>query len=165
MSLKPQVEALIYAAEEPITLDQLSLLLKDAVLAELAAARENAAMARADEVRADDAARGTPAESMLLPELDAAWEEELSGLNPGPWLVQNSPEAAQAGSSPERESLWEDDEPFFAIEAGTMESAALSEFSPEDRSGEADAAPESSAAVAAPETAARKRQPKKSEQE
>ena len=39
MSLKAKVEAMIYAAEEPITLEQISLLLKDIVLAELAAAR------------------------------------------------------------------------------------------------------------------------------
>ena len=48
MSLKAKVEAIIYAAEEPITLEQLSLLLKDAVLADLAAARENAAIELAD---------------------------------------------------------------------------------------------------------------------
>ena len=48
MSLKAKVEAVIYAAEEPITLEQLSVLLKDAVLAELAAARENAAIEQAD---------------------------------------------------------------------------------------------------------------------
>src|SRR5271157_957824 len=37
MSLKAKVEAIIYAAEEPVTLDQLALLLKDAVLAQLQA--------------------------------------------------------------------------------------------------------------------------------
>ena len=35
MSLKAKLEAIIYAAEEPVTLDQLALLLKDAVLADL----------------------------------------------------------------------------------------------------------------------------------
>lgn len=34
MSLKAQVEAIIYAAEEPVTLDQMAALLKDAVAAE-----------------------------------------------------------------------------------------------------------------------------------
>ena len=48
MSLKAKVEAMIYAAEEPVTLEQLSVLLKDVVLADLAAARENAAMEQAD---------------------------------------------------------------------------------------------------------------------
>src|SRR5271167_3098386 len=37
MSLKAKVEAIIYATEEPVTLDQLASLLKDAVLAELQA--------------------------------------------------------------------------------------------------------------------------------
>ena len=37
MSLKAKVEAIIYATEEPVTLNELALLLKDAVLAELQA--------------------------------------------------------------------------------------------------------------------------------
>src|SRR4051812_5061707 len=39
MALKAKIEAIIYAAEEPITLEQISLLVKDMVLAEEAAAR------------------------------------------------------------------------------------------------------------------------------
>lgn len=39
MALKAKIEAIIYAAEEPITLDQISLLVKDMVLAEEAAAK------------------------------------------------------------------------------------------------------------------------------
>ena len=37
MSLKPKIEAIIYAAEEPITLEHITLLVKDMVLAEMAA--------------------------------------------------------------------------------------------------------------------------------
>ena len=37
MSLKAKVEAIIYATEEPVTLDQLASLLGDAALAELQA--------------------------------------------------------------------------------------------------------------------------------
>ncbi|PSH03836.1 MAG: SMC-Scp complex subunit ScpB [Acidobacteria bacterium] len=44
MSLKAKIEAIIYAAEEPVTLEQISLLLKQVVLADLAAAKENAAI-------------------------------------------------------------------------------------------------------------------------
>src|ERR1019366_1789413 len=40
MSVKAKVEALIYATEEPVTLNQLAALLKDAVLAELGAEEE-----------------------------------------------------------------------------------------------------------------------------
>ncbi len=35
MSLKAKLEAIIYATEEPVTLNELSALLKDAVLAEI----------------------------------------------------------------------------------------------------------------------------------
>jgi len=43
MGLKGKVEAIIYAAEEPITLEQISLLMKDAVLQELSAEQARAA--------------------------------------------------------------------------------------------------------------------------
>src|SRR6266542_2309281 len=148
MSLKAQVEALIYAAEEPLMLDQLAVLLKDAVLTELAAARD--AQAAADKAQFGDLSGETP----LLPELNAAWEQELSGLCP------STPTAGELGTPDpdqqtalEPESFSEDDEPYFATNA-----AALSEFASRKVSAEA-------AGVAAPETAARKRQPKKSEQE
>ncbi len=39
MSLKSKVEAIIYAAEDPVTLDQIAALLRDTVLVELAAER------------------------------------------------------------------------------------------------------------------------------
>src|SRR5580658_8892847 len=40
MSLKAKVEAIIYATEEPVTLNELASLLKDTVLAELRAEEE-----------------------------------------------------------------------------------------------------------------------------
>ena len=40
MSLKAKVEAIIYATEEPVTLNELASLLKDAVLAEMRAEEE-----------------------------------------------------------------------------------------------------------------------------
>jgi segregation and condensation protein B len=129
MSLKAKVEAMIYAAEEPITLEQLSVLLKDTVLAELAAARENAAIEQAD----------------LAAEAD---NQELNGPEPGPLMPQSAtPELAQVEDAQEDESFREADEPLFAAEP------------------DAQAAPEDSASVAVPETVARRRQPKKSEQE
>ncbi len=42
MGLKAKIEAVIYAAEEPITLEQISLLVKDIVLAEEAAGKAHA---------------------------------------------------------------------------------------------------------------------------
>jgi segregation and condensation protein B len=159
MSLKAKVEAVIYAAEEPITLEQLSVLLKDNVLAELAAARENAAIEQADFAAENDdqtyeqaghpCAADEPCESTDMPELDSS-AEELNGLEPGPLMPQPAtPEMAQVENAQEVESLGEGDEPLFAAEPAT----------------EAEAPPEDSASVTAPETVARKRQPKKSEQE
>jgi segregation and condensation protein B len=157
MSLKAQVEALIYAAEEPITLEQLAVLLKDAVLAEMAAEREQEAGAQPG---------ATSCESTLLPELDGGWEE-LNGLEPGPLMPQLELEPAE--SPAEQDSLWEDDEPLFAMQA-----EALSEFSLEDlaepsaawcEAAPSEPAPENSAGVAAAESSARKRQPRKSEKE
>jgi segregation and condensation protein B len=55
MSLKAKVEAIIYAAEEPVTLEQISLLLKDVVLAELASTRENLAIEQADAAATSEA--------------------------------------------------------------------------------------------------------------
>ncbi len=52
MSLKAQVEAIIYAAEEPVTLKQLAALLKDAVVADLRA-QEQARLAL-NEIVSDD---------------------------------------------------------------------------------------------------------------
>ena len=40
MSLKAKLEAIIYATEEPVTLNELAALLKDPVLAELRAEEE-----------------------------------------------------------------------------------------------------------------------------
>ena len=34
MAIKGQIEAIIYAAEEPVTLEQIALVLKDSVIAE-----------------------------------------------------------------------------------------------------------------------------------
>ena len=154
MSLKAKVEAVIYAAEEPITLEQLSVLLKDTVLAELASARENAAMEQANHAAESDEQTEYPyaadvtCESTVLPELDASMEE-LNGLEPGPLMPQSrTHEVAQAENVQAIDSFGEDDEPLFATPSGQAEAAA-----------------EESASVAAPETAARKRQPKKSEQE
>ena len=49
MGLKGKIEAIIYAAEEPITLGQIAFLMKDAVLQELAVERESAAAAQAEQ--------------------------------------------------------------------------------------------------------------------
>jgi segregation and condensation protein B len=116
MSLKAKVEAIIYAAEEPITLEQISLLLKDVVLADLASAKENAAIEQADSdaeaaaldaVTAEASASGGPS---LLPEL-APESPEMNSPEPDSMAPETSslgdvaqpeparPEPAQDGAT------------------------------------------------------------------
>jgi segregation and condensation protein B len=107
MSLKAKVEAIIYAAEEPVTLEQIALLLKDIVLADLASARENAAIEQADSAAealaadshaADYATEFHPAhsyasaaaESASMPEL-APESAELPCPEPGPLMLHGEP--------------------------------------------------------------------------
>jgi segregation and condensation protein B len=199
MSLKAKVEAIIYAAEEPITLEQISLLLKDAVLAELAAARENLAIEQADS--AAEAAASQPAESQesdLLPQFDpesptsafgaasaAAYtpapateeptEPELVTPEPGPLMPQSgSPSDTEITADPQQDEPCPADAPPPEppeSPATEVPAAEVSDATPPESSAEtaplptAEPEPANSASVAAPETAARKRQPKKSEQE
>lgn len=160
MRLKAKVEALIYAAEDPITLEQMAALLRDAVLAELTAEQQNAEA----EYPAD-----ISCESTFLPGLDSATEEWMEP-GPGPLMPQDllvTEEAAgEAEPSAEVESIGEDDEPFFALEATPLDAeAALVQVAGADVDPSSEAAPAETAGVIAPEAAARKRQPKKSEQE
>ena len=160
MSLKAKVEAIIYAAEEPITLEQIAQLLREVVLADLAAARENAAIEQADSAAealasgptnvsnaSDDEA--VAAEMLLLREL-ASDSEELICPEPDPLMPEKaaSEDAAREASE---EARGEEDIQQPAAEAIQNSST--------------DTEPAASAAVSAPETASRKRQPKKNEQE
>jgi segregation and condensation protein B len=103
MSLKAKVEAIIYAAEEPITLEQISLLLKDIVLADLASAKENAAIEQADsaaEAAAETSEAQAAEETALLPELELE-SAELNSLEPGPLMPE---EAAPVDDEPSQSS-------------------------------------------------------------
>jgi len=78
MSLKAKIEAIIYAAEEPVTLEQMSLLLKEVVLADLAAAKQNAAIEQANsaaEAATENMESESPSPELCLNEaLDTADE-------------------------------------------------------------------------------------------
>jgi segregation and condensation protein B len=100
MSLKAKVEAIIYAAEEPITLEQISQLLREVVLADLAAAKENDAIEQADSAaeaiaasanaaNPAEAADATLAETALLPELAPDLEEPICP-EAGPLMPQEA---------------------------------------------------------------------------
>ena len=117
MSLKAKVEAIIYAAEDPVTLEQMSLLLKDVVLADLASTKENLAIEQADsaaEAAAESAAESAiefaqpealvseeaksaeATETELLPEL-ALDSAELICPEPGPLMPEEASLVGTAG--------------------------------------------------------------------
>ena len=144
MSLKAKIEAIIYAAEEPITLEQISLLLKDIVLAELASTRENLAIEQADsaaEAAASEAASsdatvseiGSAAGSELRPDSGAESDSEL-GVGLGSELSSEPSSELSSGpdselSSGENSELSSDS----SYEAGelSLELAESPELSPE----------------------------------
>src|SRR6266568_436325 len=97
MSLKAKVEAIIYAAEEPITLEQMASLLKETVLAELASAKENAAIEQADSIA--EQASSNPTDSMEIPELSNGNGETICP-EPGPLM----PGAATSPDQSEEEN-------------------------------------------------------------
>jgi segregation and condensation protein B len=185
MSLKAKVEAIIYAAEEPITLEQISVLLKDIVLADLASAKENADIEKADAAAEARDALSDSSESALIPELSVD-DAELPILEPGPLMPDAATasaypapyEAATSDETPEEAAVAEpqpDSPPAEPIAAGPAEEAPI-EGEPASGQAESTSAepanvepaeptPAESAAVAAPETTSRKRQPKKTEQE
>jgi segregation and condensation protein B len=82
MSIKSQLEALIYAAEEPVTLDQMAALLKEELLA-----LKNAPANSADAQAAGEQPQGESAESAQPIHADTAGEAE--SLSPHPEQAEN----------------------------------------------------------------------------
>ena len=73
MSLKPKIEAIIYAAEEPISLEHITVLVKDMVLAEMAAEAEKAA----SETPVTENADALPGATEVEPTTEAASVSEV----------------------------------------------------------------------------------------
>jgi segregation and condensation protein B len=105
MSLKAKVEAIIYATEEPVTLNELASLLKDAVLADLQA--EEAARLALNETVSDGAAiaedtdgssEATPSDNMLLIDNEPGAPEESTV--PAESVIQTRPETPAEPPSP-----------------------------------------------------------------
>ncbi len=90
MSVKAKVEAIIYATEEPVTLNQLASLLKDAVLAEMWA--EEAARLALNETVSD----GQPAEESF-DDMDLVPDETIETDQPEP---EEAPASVLAGDAP-----------------------------------------------------------------
>ncbi len=102
MSLKAKLEAVIYAAEEPVTLAQLAGVFADEAL-ELKAEQEAAAQKESEEPGAEDAEVAPPAQEPL-PELespaDAAAEEAAAGETAEAGVTEAS-DAAQESAGPD----------------------------------------------------------------
>jgi segregation and condensation protein B len=176
MSLKAKVEAIIYAAEEPITLEQISQLLREVVLAELAADKENAAIEQADSVAealaadanatiAVEAAASASEKTALLPEL-AADSEELICPESGPLMPQVAvPEDAVFTDAAQSESVAESLEKAVSANEASEQTASEDMVSESVMQNSAESTAAASASVSVSDPAARKRQPKKSERE
>jgi len=153
MSLKAKVEAIIYAAEEPITLEQLSLLLKEAVLADMAAANENAAIGRADAAAEVEAASNGDG---LQPELVVDSVAPVCP-EPGPLMPEEADLQDSAESTIDSELVSPEPGPLMPREpAVVLQDADASELAAEEPV---------VASVNAPEPTSRKRKPQKTELE
>jgi segregation and condensation protein B len=93
MSIKSQVEALIYAAEEPVTLDQMAALLKEELLA-----LKNAPANSDEEQAAGEQPQGESAEPSLPIPANAASEPEP--LSPNPEQAENHLGAVETAPEP-----------------------------------------------------------------
>lgn len=166
MSLKAKVEAIIYAAEEPVTLEQMAALLRENVLAELAATR-----ARAEAEAAESG------ESVAAGESAAALNETADGAEAAAWETSGDPErvfdptakmlteTVEAAEAAAETAVEVSEEAVVAEPAMPDEAqpAALAETQP---AAPDEAEPAVGASVTAPETTARKRsKPVRTEQE
>jgi len=136
MGLKAKIEAVIYAAEEPITLELITLLVKDIVLAEEAAGK-----ARADSAKFEAPERAATPEADGTPTADASEPTEPAPAN----------DAANDGAVSQPDGFAEESpeevQEISGAETVPAEVAALTE-------------PESQASIAAPgQSAGKRRQP------
>ena len=107
MSLKAKLEAVIYAAEEPVTLAQLAGLFADDAL-ELKAEQEAAAQAQAEEPTASEDT-SLPFQNENLPDLDAdagqdTVAEDTGGQEPGGDTPESALEGAGAPDASQEEA-------------------------------------------------------------
>jgi segregation and condensation protein B len=141
MSLKAKVEAIIYAAEEPITLEQISILLKDATLADLAAAKDNKEAREAAEAASE--AEEPSQDGPVLLETPSDVETPVDG-DPSPEAdVMEQP----ASESVALESDAVDGE---AVESAAIEGEAAETAVPETEADQAEA-PQGEVAAEGPE--------------
>ncbi len=133
MSLKAKVEAIIYATEEPVTLNELSSLLKDAALAELRAEEE--ARLALNEVISDGPppAETEEDEAYSLEEAAAEIADEPSMIAA---VVPDEPAEAEAPAEPTREEKQaEEQEQLKAVKAhlSNIINELIAEYASPDR--------------------------------
>ena len=157
MSLKAKVEAIIYAAEEPVTLEQMAALLRENVLAELAATKARAEYEAAENASAENTvseAGATESEDNVTGDTsaDSSGDPEAV-LNATAEVISEAVESAPEGDNATGGEA--------AGIAGGENSEAVAEPVAADET-----QPVAGASVMAPEMSARKRsKPVKSEQE
>lgn len=185
MSLKAKVEAVIYAAEEPISIDQISLLVRDLVLAEEAEQVRAAAEAAAnDETISETEESVREAASVESSETEAVPTEEISVVEDFEPVASAVEEAAETVPSPEApaaisaEEVTAEDSKVSAQEAveaceqrecseaetevtGASEQAEKTETETPANEETAEAHPAESASIEAPDDSAKKTAPKK----
>lgn len=133
MSLKAKIEAIIYAAEEPVTLDQVAQLVREPVLVELAAEKEKAEQ--------------EAAEAHTLQVSHDSSDEPFFALEVNPLsLGAGTDQAAPSADEPAPEEA---------------AAASLDSVNTAENETESPVEPAPSAAVTAPEATAKKRAPKK----
>jgi segregation and condensation protein B len=103
MSLKAKLEAVIYAAEEPVTLAQLSALFADEAL-EWKAERETAAAAKTAELAAESAALPQLSEAFPYLALEPIAVGELAAAESGAEPTAQAAPESGAGTEPETEN-------------------------------------------------------------
>ncbi len=165
MSLKAKVEAIIYAAEEPVTLEQMAALLRDNVLAELAATKARAEYEAAENASAENTVSEAGAtESAANVTEDAAADsagDPEAVLNATTEVISEAVESAPEGDNATGGEA--------AGNAGGENPEAIPEVNSEagaEPVAADETQPVAGASVSAPETSARKRsKPVKSEQE
>ena len=102
MSLKGKIEAIIYAAEEPVTVEQMAALLKDMVLVEIAAEAARAAEAAANEPQTETA--NVEGSEETAPQTPSEVTGEAA-VEPGASAEVSAPEATSKKKAPKDPQL------------------------------------------------------------
>lgn len=104
MSLKAKIEAIIYAAEEPITLENITALVKDMVLAEEAAEKDRGEALAAEQAQTSEPQAEAAEVTELAPEqaTEPAAEESVESTQTEPVPAESASVEATAQTAPKK---------------------------------------------------------------